>query len=153
MIYLNKENRDGYKISFVIHFAGLKSVRDSNKMPLEYWDSNVVGSLKLLEMMKKYNCKNLIFSSSATVYNSQSANNISENDSIGPINPYGNTKITIEKLLKDIFNSDSNNWKIACLRYFNPIGAHPSGFLGEDPFGIPNNIFPIMMNVAFGQER
>jgi len=155
VVFLNnlfeKENETGQKISFVIHFAGLKSVRDSSLSPLEYWDSNVIGSLKLLEMMKKYNCKNIIFSSSATVYNSKSNNKISENDTINPINPYGNTKITIEKILKDIFKSDPNNWRIACLRYFNPIGAHPSGYLGENPLGTPNNIFPLIMNVALGQ--
>ena len=149
----DKENSKESKISFVIHFAGLKSVRESNIVPLNYWDANVSGTIQLLDVMMKHNCKNLIFSSSATVYEASANESFSENDNINPSNPYGNTKITIEKLLRDIFDSDINGWRIACLRYFNPIGAHPSGLLGEDPSGNPNNIFPIILNVAIGNDH
>ncbi len=146
----NEEKLKNNQVSFVIHFAGLKSVGDSNIMPLNYWDVNVNGTINLLEVMIKNNCKNLIFSSSATVYEASYRENFSEKDNLKPSNPYGNTKMSIEILLKNIFNSNPEGWKIACLRYFNPIGAHPSGLIGENPTDKVNNIFPIILNVAMG---
>ena len=135
-------------IEAVFHFAGLKSVYDSNKYPLEYWDNNFVGTLNLLKIMEVNNCKTLIFSSSATIYQSVNKAKIKESYSIGPINTYGETKSTIEKLLQAAYKSQPNKWKIANLRYFNPIGAHSSGQIGEDPKGVPNNIFPVILKVA-----
>lgn len=143
-----KAKKDNQEISGVIHFAGLKSVGESLKNPILYWDVNLVGSINLLKVMEKFNCKSIIFSSSATIYGSCNNENIAENSSINPINPYGTTKVAIEQLLSDIYESDPKSWKIINLRYFNPIGAHPSGTLGEDPKGIPNNIFPIILKVA-----
>ena len=137
-------------IESVIHFAGLKSVSDSNKAPLEYWESNVNGTLNLLKVMKKYNCKSIVFSSSATVYLPGKGTLINETNELRPVNPYGNTKLAIEKILSDLFKSDSSSWRIICLRYFNPIGADPSGLLGEDPMGKINNIFPQLIKVAIG---
>tara|TARA_Y100000589_G_scaffold299656_1_gene309237 strand:+ start:169 stop:1209 length:1041 start_codon:yes stop_codon:yes gene_type:complete len=140
-------------IEAVFHFAGLKSVYDSNKYPFEYWDNNFVGTLNLLKIMEVNNCKTLIFSSSATIYKSVNKEKIKENYSIGPINTYGETKSTIEKLLQAAFKSQPNKWKIANLRYFNPIGAHSSGQIGEDPKGVPNNIFPIILKVAKREKK
>ncbi len=134
-------------IKSVIHFAGLKSVNDSTKDPIKYWEVNVSGTIKLLKMMGKHKCKTIVFSSSATVYGLSKYKNIPEYSEIKPINPYGNTKSIVEKLLKDAF-CNHPNWKIASLRYFNPIGAHPSGLIGENPKGTPNNIFPILTQVA-----
>ena len=138
-------------IQSVIHFAGLKSVYNSLKNPLEYWENNVTGTLNLLKIMEKYNCRNIVFSSSATVYKAQSNKLINEKDICEPINPYGNTKLSIENILKDLHNSQPNKWRIASLRYFNPVGAHKSGFIGEDPLGKPNNIFPQITRVAMGK--
>tara|TARA_Y100001968_G_scaffold312918_1_gene336574 strand:+ start:2106 stop:3158 length:1053 start_codon:yes stop_codon:yes gene_type:complete len=132
----------------VIHFAGLKSVKDSVMNPLLYWDVNVNGSINLLSIMNKYKCRTIVFSSSATVYSNSSNQPLKENTDLRPINPYGNTKVAIEKLLNDIFNSNPDKWKIAILRYFNPIGAHPSGMLGEATHDVPNNIFPYITQVA-----
>ena len=101
--------------------------------------------------MDKYNCKNIVFSSSATVYKTQSQNLLSENDVCEPINPYGNTKLTIEKILNDIYDSEPTQWRIASLRYFNPVGAHESGLIGENPLGKPNNIYPRITQVAMGK--
>ena len=140
------------KVHGVIHFAGLKAVEKSVLEPIMYWQSNIVGTLNLLDVMKNNNCKNLIFSSSAAIYESQDNLFLSEESITKPINPYANTKLTIEIILKDIFNS-SKDWKFASLRYFNPIGAHSSGLFGEDPKGIPNNIFPIICNTAFGLQK
>ena len=140
--------RDGNSIEGVIHFAGLKAVEESLVKPLKYWDYNIVGSINLFKIMDKYNCKTLVFSSSATIYRQKNNIPIKETDPLGPINPYGNTKFVIEKILKDLFNSSSNEWRICNLRYFNPIGAHSSGLLGEDPLGTPTNIFPLIMKVA-----
>ena len=141
--------KEGNQISFVMHFAGLKSVGDSNLMPIKYWNSNLVGTLNLLTIMDKFNCRNLIFSSSACVYgNNQHL--CKEDSNVNPKNPYGHTKAAIEKLLFDIYNSSPNNWRIACLRYFNPLGAHKSALIGEDPIGTPNNIFPLINKVATG---
>ena len=137
-------------IEFVIHFAGLKSVAESVKSPGLYWENNVNGTINLLKVMEKYNCRNIVFSSSATVYKAKSNAPLFENDICEPVNPYGNTKFTIEKLLKDIYNSDPSEWRIASLRYFNPVGAHESGLLGEDSLGKPNNIYPLITQVAIG---
>ena len=132
----------------VMHFAGLKSVSESVIEPLKYWDFNLISTINLLKVMSKYSCNSIIFSSSATIYQANNDFKIGELASINPINPYGNTKFAIEKFLSDIFFSEKHKWKIANLRYFNPIGAHESGLIGEDPRGIPNNIFPLIMNVA-----
>ena len=120
--------------------------------PLIYWQSNIIGTLNLLEAMKSNNCKNLVFSSSAAIYESQNNLLLTEKSTTKPINPYANTKLTIEIILKDIYRS-SRDWKIASLRYFNPIGAHSSGLFGEDPKGYPNNIFPIICNTAFAHKK
>ena len=135
-------------IKSVFHFAGLKAVNESIEYPLKYWNNNVSGTLTLLKAMKKHDCTNMIFSSSATIYSSKAKTPITEQSEIGPINPYGNTKVTIENILSDLYKSNPRKWKIANLRYFNPIGAHPSGLLGEDPIGKPNNIFPLINLVA-----
>ncbi len=135
----------------VIHFAGLKSVKDSVIDPLVYWDANVISSIKLLNVMNKYKCRTIVFSSSATIYGLSKNSPLLENTVIKPINPYGQTKVAVEQLLNDIYNSEPNEWKIANLRYFNPIGAHPSGMIGEDPIGKPSNIFPLITQVASGK--
>lgn len=132
----------------VIHFAGLKAVGESVRMPLEYFDNNVGGTVTLLEVMKRHNVKRIIFSSSATVYGSPATLPITEEFPLGPVtNPYGRTKLMIEEILKDLWVSD-NSWSIVLLRYFNPIGAHSSGLLCESPKGTPNNIMPRILNVA-----
>ena len=141
----------GKNIEFVIHFAGLKSVYDSIVNSFRYWENNVNGTINLLKVMDKYNSKNIIFSSTATVYRAQSHRLISENDICEPINPYGNTKLTIERILNDLYKSNKSQWKIACLRYFNPVGAHESALIGENPLGKPDNIFPRITQVAMGK--
>ena len=138
----------GEGINNVIHFAGLKAVGDSIEYPIKYWDNNVSGTINLLKIMDQFKCRNLIFSSSATIYIPETNKLIKENSNIGPINTYGNTKSTIEVMLSDLYKSSPLKWKIACLRYFNPIGAHTSGLIGESPKGRPNNIFPILNLVA-----
>tara|TARA_B100000242_G_scaffold209373_1_gene152107 strand:- start:1722 stop:2774 length:1053 start_codon:yes stop_codon:yes gene_type:complete len=138
-------------IESVVHFAGLKAVGESNDMALKYWDFNVSGTIALLKIMEQYNCFKIVFSSSATIYRTNKERFIKENDELGPINPYGVTKLVIENMFNDVFNSNPNKWKIVNLRYFNPIGAHPSGLIGEDPLGIPNNLFPLVMKVATGE--
>ena len=140
------------RIESVIHFAGFKSISESLIRPLEYWDNNVNGTINLLKIMEKYNCKNFVFSSSATVYKAKSDQLLKENDICEPINPYGSTKLTIEKILNDIYKS-SSHWSIACLRYFNPVGAHESGLIGEDPLGVPNNLYPRITQVALGKRK
>ena len=146
---LEKVLRD-YSCQAVIHLAGLKSVADSLVMPLEYWDNNFVGTLRLLQAMKNTGVKKLIFSSSATVYGRPQFLPITENHSLSAENPYGQTKLAVENLLRDYFNS-SKDWSIYLLRYFNPVGAHESGLIGEDPKGIPNNLMPFLAQVAAGQ--
>ncbi len=136
------------KLSAVIHFAGLKAVSESLDFPLKYWQINVSGTINLLKIMERFNCNNMIFSSSATIYSNKENPPFKEDSIVEPINPYGNTKLTIEKILEDIFNSVPNKWRICNLRYFNPIGAHPSGLIGENPIGKPNNIFPLLLKVA-----
>ena len=145
------ECRNNKKISAVIHFAGLKAVGESTIDPLKYWEFNVLGTINLLKVMIEFSCKKIIFSSSATIYGTKDNYLIDEKNIIKPINPYGSTKATVEQILNDLSNSGSNDWKIANLRYFNPIGAHPSGLLGEEPLGKPNNIFPIISKVAAGE--
>ena len=145
-VFLKTKNK-GDTINGVIHFAGLKAVEESLKYPLCYWDNNLVGTINLIKVMQKFDCKTLIFSSSATIYSNSLSKELKENSLIKPINPYGRTKATVEILLKDIFQSD-NSWKIINLRYFNPIGAHSSGLIGENPVGIPRNIFPLILKVA-----
>ena len=135
-------------IDAVIHFAGLKSVSQSLKLPITYWDVNVGGSVNLCDVMNDNGCNLIVFSSSATIYGHSDNDLIKENNPINPINPYGTTKSTVEKFLSELFNANPNKWKIANLRYFNPIGAHSSGLIGENPKGEPNNIFPILLNVA-----
>lgn len=145
-----------YNIDSVIHFAGLKAVGESVLNPLKYYDNNVNGTLILLEVMKKFACKKIIFSSSATVYDEVSTANykpLQENDPIGKTtNPYGTSKYMIERILNDIYSSD-NEFKIVILRYFNPIGAHESGTIGEDPKDIPNNLMPFIAQTAVGKRE
>ena len=140
----------GKSIKGVLHFAGLKSVSESMINPLEYWDVNLSGTKNLLFAMNEFNCKTFVFSSSATIYGSKSSCKISEHDSINPLNPYGKTKAAVENLLTDLYKSDKK-WSIASLRYFNPVGAHSSGLIGEDPLGVPNNLFPYISQVASGK--
>tara|TARA_Y100001968_G_scaffold330332_1_gene381927 strand:+ start:111 stop:1172 length:1062 start_codon:yes stop_codon:yes gene_type:complete len=149
-LFLESINK-GKPFYAVIHFAGLKSVRDSTINPLLYWDVNVNGAIKLLGIMNKYKCRTMVFSSSATIYGLSGQKILLENSEINPINPYGVTKAVVEKLLKDIYDSNPSEWRIANLRYFNPIGAHSSGMIGESPIGIPNNIFPYLTQVAAGR--
>ena len=135
----------------VIHFAGLKAVGESVEKPLEYYHNNIMGTLTLLDVMKNHNCKNIVFSSSATVYgNPESPKFVETMGRRTPTNPYGATKAMIEKILEDLYVSD-NSWKITILRYFNPIGAHESGIIGENPTGIPNNLMPYIQKVAIGE--
>ncbi len=153
--FINKvfqeENLSNSKIIGVIHFAGLKSVNESIRDPLNYWDSNLIGTINLLKVMQENKCKTIVFSSSATIYGQSFQNKISEDSELGPINPYGNNKVAIETLLSDVYKSSPKNWKIINLRYFNPIGAHESGLIGECPCGIPSNIFPYILSVSSGK--
>ncbi len=142
---------DGNPIIGVIHLAGLKSVSESIKKPIEYWDSNVIGTINLIQTMEHFKCTKFIFSSSATIYGLDQKGFVNEGSIINPINPYGSTKATIEKFLKDLFNKKNDNWSIINLRYFNPIGAHPSGLIGENPMLNCNNIFPIILDAAHGK--
>lgn len=139
-----------YPISTVVHCAGLKAVAESVIMPLAYYENNVAGSLSLVQAMTRANVKQLVFSSSATVYGDPTVLPVSEYASLSPSNPYGVTKLVVENIFRDIFASDPS-WRIACLRYFNPVGAHPSGLLGEDPVGPPSNLLPLIAQVASGQ--
>jgi len=140
----------GADIDAVIHFAGLKAVGESVKIPLSYYHNNITGTLILCELMGKYGVKNLVFSSSATVYGDPATVPITEDFPLGSTNPYGRTKLMIEEILRDWQASDSS-LNIALLRYFNPIGAHKSGRIGEDPNGIPNNLIPFISQVAVGK--
>ena len=138
-------------IEAVINFAGFKAVGESVEKPIEYYINNVSGALVLLDTMKKYNCKKFIFSSSATVYGEPERIPLTEDCRVGgTTNPYGTTKLFIEQILKDIYTSD-NSWDICILRYFNPVGSHESGLIGEEPQGIPNNLMPYIVRVASGQ--
>ena len=137
-------------ITEVIHFAGLKAVGESVEKPVEYYHNNITGTLILIDVMRKYGCKKIVFSSSATVYGSPKSLPITEDFPLSTTNPYGSTKLMIEQILRDVYVSDPT-WSIALLRYFNPTGAHASGLIGEDPNGIPNNIMPRLINVATGK--
>lgn len=142
---------DKHDIFAVIHFAGLKSVGESVQKPKLYFDNNIGSTQNLLKVMEKHGCKNIVFSSSATVYGNPERVPIFEEDKLGPTtNPYGETKLQIEYLLKDVARKDKE-WNIVLLRYFNPIGAHKSGLIGEDPQGIPNNLMPYITQVAVGK--
>ena len=134
----------------VIHFAGLKAVGESVEIPMKYFDNNIGGTLTLLHVMKKAGCKNMVFSSSATVYGKPETVPIHEDFPTSVTNPYGRTKLVIEDILKDLYKSDPS-WNVILLRYFNPIGAHESGRIGEDPSGIPNNLLPYIAKVAVGK--
>lgn len=138
------------KIDACIHFAGLKAVGESCQKPLEYYQNNLISTLNLAQVMKEFGCKNLVFSSSATVYGQPKSVPILEDFPLSTTNPYGATKLYIEGILKDLYNAD-NSLNIALLRYFNPIGAHKSGLIGEDPNGIPNNLMPYITQVAIGK--
>ncbi len=137
------------QIDCVIHFAGLKAVGESVTEPLKYFNNNIIGTINLLMTMKKYNCKKIIFSSSATVYGTAEIMPLNESSPLGVTNPYGRTKLVIEDMLRDLHASD-NEFGIVLLRYFNPIGAHKSGLIGENPNGIPNNLMPYICKVAKG---
>ena len=155
MDYLDEEKLEKVfeenNIEAVLNFAGFKAVGESVKKPIEYYKNNISGSLVLVETMKKYNVKKFIFSSSATVYGEPEKVPITEEFKTGgTTNPYGTTKLFIEQILKDIYASD-NSWDICILRYFNPVGAHESGLIGEEPQGIPNNLMPYIVRVANGE--
>ena len=139
-----------HKIDAVIHFAGLKAVGESNEKPVEYYANNVQGTISLLQAMSAVNVKTLVFSSSATVYGDPQYLPIDENHPTSPTNPYGRTKLQIEEILRDLSNSDPD-WRIICLRYFNPVGAHQSGLIGESPNEVPNNLMPYVAQVAVGK--
>ncbi|MFN8473007.1 MAG: UDP-glucose 4-epimerase GalE [Anaerolineae bacterium] len=141
---------DEAPVDAVIHFAGLKAVGESVAIPLRYYHNNITGTLILLEVMQAHNVKDLVFSSSATVYGDPARVPITEDMPLHATNPYGRTKLMIEEILGDLWVSD-HTWNIALLRYFNPVGAHPSGRIGEDPNGIPNNLMPFIAKVAVGQ--
>jgi len=151
---LNKEDLNAvfsqYEITSVIHFAGLKAVGESTEKPLLYYNNNVTGSLNLLESMAHHGVKAIVFSSSATVYGDPASVPIQEGFPLSATNPYGQTKLMIEHILRDLHQSD-DSWRIGILRYFNPIGAHESGMIGEDPNGIPNNLLPYVSQVAVGK--
>lgn len=139
-----------HKINVVIHFAGLKSVSESQINPLKYYENNILGSIVLFEQMLKANVHNLVFSSSATVYGAPKIHQYTEDLPTNPINVYGKTKLMVEEIINDI-SSANPTFKAACLRYFNPVGAHSSGLIGEDPLGIPNNLMPYIGQVALGK--
>jgi UDP-glucose 4-epimerase len=138
--------------SAVIHFAGLKAVGESVEKPLSYYDNNVLGTLRLLEAMTKCGVKTLVFSSSATVYGDPQTLPLTEDHPLSSTNPYGQTKLVIENMLRDLYRSDPT-WRISILRYFNPVGAHASGLIGEDPQGTPNNLLPFVAQVAVGHRE
>ena len=141
---------NNHPIHSVIHFAGLKSMGESVHSPLQYFHNNVSGTLVLLEAMKKHNIRNIVFSSSAGVYGEVKTVPIKEEFALSVLNPYSRTKLMIEDILRDLFHAEPE-WNIAILRYFNPVGAHPSGRMGEDPNGIPNNLTPYVAQVAVGR--
>ena len=153
---LDKKTLDGVfergEFDLVIHFAGLKAVGESVEKPLKYYENNVGGTINLLESMKKYGVKKIIFSSSATVYGDQGVAELTEDmtTGVGITNPYGETKHVIEEMLKDVAEAEPD-LEVTILRYFNPIGAHKSGLIGEDPNDIPNNLMPIIMKVSTGE--
>ncbi len=139
-----------HTIDAVIHFAGLKAVGESVEKPLLYYQNNVEGSLNLFQAMQNHDCKRIVFSSSATVYGDPASVPIREDFPLSATNPYGRNKLMVEEILRDLSIADSE-WQISLLRYFNPVGAHPSGLIGEDPNGIPNNLMPFVAQVAVGK--
>jgi UDP-glucose 4-epimerase len=139
-----------HECTAVIHFAGLKSAGESVEKPLDYYDNNVIGTYRLITAMKKCGVKILVFSSSAAVYGEPQFLPLTENHPLSAINPYGRTKLVIEEMLRDLFRAEPD-WRIGILRYFNPVGAHESGLIGEDPQGIPDNLMPIIAQVAVGR--
>ncbi len=141
---------ENHTIDSVIHFAGLKAVGESVEKPLKYYDNNVTGTVTLCEVMSEYGCKSIVFSSSATVYGDPHTTPIKEDFPLSATNPYGRSKLFIEEILRDLYISD-NTWKVILLRYFNPVGAHGSGTIGEDPNGIPNNLMPYITQTAVGK--
>ena len=145
-----KEVFERHQIDSVIHFAGLKAVGESVSIPLHYYHNNITGTLVLCELMQEFGVKKLVFSSSATVYGAPASVPITEDFPLSTTNPYGTTKLFIEQILRDLYVSD-NTWRIVLLRYFNPIGAHKSGRIGEDPHDIPNNLLPYIAQVAVGK--
>lgn len=149
-INLEKVFEENPDIESVIHFAGLKAVGESVEKPIEYYHNNITGTLILLQVMKKFGCKKIVFSSSATVYGNPRTVPIKEDFPLSTTNPYGSTKLMIERILNDVYISD-NEWSVILLRYFNPIGAHKSGKIGESPNGIPNNLLPYINQVAIGK--
>lgn len=145
-----REVLEKHQIEAVVHFAGLKAVGESCEKPLEYFDNNITGTLVLLQAMKSLGIKRIIFSSSATVYGTPQYLPLDEKHPLSVTNPYGRTKLQVEEILSDLCASDAE-WSAVCLRYFNPIGAHESGLIGENPRGIPNNLLPYVARVAAGQ--
>ena len=141
-----------YQIGAVIHFAGLKAVGESVSMPLYYYQNNVAGTLNLLQVMAEQDCRRLVFSSSATVYGDPASVPIREDFPLSATNPYGRSKLIIEDMLRDLYGADAH-WSLALLRYFNPVGAHVSGMIGEDPRDIPNNLMPYITQVAVGKRE
>lgn len=145
-----REVFSAHRVEVVVHFAALKAVGESVEMPIAYYQNNITGTLALVEVMKEFDVKQLVFSSSATVYGDPRSVPIHEDFPTGPTNPYGRTKWMSEMILQDLAASD-DRWRIALLRYFNPVGAHPSGLIGEDPNGQPNNLMPYVCQVAVGR--
>ncbi|MGB3159711.1 MAG: UDP-glucose 4-epimerase GalE [Carnobacterium sp.] len=141
-----------HDLEAVIHFAGYKAVGESVAQPLKYYHNNLTGTFVLAELMEEYNVKKMVFSSSATVYGMNNTSPLTEDLPLSTTNPYGTTKMMIEQILQDVYKAD-NTWSIALLRYFNPIGAHESGRIGEDPNGIPNNLMPFITQVAVGKRK
>ena len=139
-----------HAIDAVVHFAGLKAVGESMANPLRYYENNVVGTTVLLDAMNRHGVKRIVFSSSATVYGIAKQMPLTEDSPVGPVNPYGHTKLMVEQVLRDVAAADPE-WRIILLRYFNPVGAHESGLIGEDPAGIPNNLMPFVAQVAAGR--
>lgn len=156
MDLLNKKDLreifNAYNFDSVIHFAALKAVGESVEQPLRYYRNNITGTINLCEVMQEAGVKNFVFSSSATVYGDPSQSPLSEDSTLGAVNPYGQTKLTTEYLLKDLQKANPD-WNVALLRYFNPVGAHESGEIGEDPSGIPNNLMPYVTQVAVGKRE
>ena len=141
----------GAPVDAVVHFAGLKAVGESVAEPLKYYENNLAGTVQLVKAMERHDVRDLVFSSSCTVYGHPEVVPVDEACPIGAANPYGRTKLYIEELLRDVAAASPGQWRIALLRYFNPVGAHPSGRIGEDPHGIPNNLMPFVMQVAVGR--
>jgi UDP-glucose 4-epimerase len=141
-----------HQIDAVIHFAGLKAVGESVEQPLRYYENNVYGTVVLCDVMRKFGCKSIVFSSSATVYGDPQTTPIREDFPLSATNPYGRSKLFVEEILKDLYRSDPS-WKVVLLRYFNPVGAHESGIIGEDPNGIPNNLMPFIAQTAVGKRK